>query len=384
MSLCAMVLIASEFMPVSLLTPLAIDLNITEGLAGQSIGISGIFALLTSLFLTSLIGQVDRRKILLFFTFLLGVSGTIVTFAPNVLFFMLGRALLGVCVGGFWSMSAATLMRLVPTHSVPKALAILNGGNALATMIAAPLGSFLGSYIGWRGAFFCVVPFAAFAIIWQWMALPKLPAQTQFEKRAPLGHAFKLLGDRTVLVGMLATLFLFMGQFSLFTYLRPFLETTTGVSVEWLSLVLLIMGVSGLLGTFAMGHLLKRTLFLPLVLTPILMMAVALGLVMFGESLFAVVFLIAAWGLLGTSAPVAWWTWLSKTLPHEAEAGGGLMVGVIQTAIALGASIGGVFFDHIGLNSVFFFSAALLLVGAVLAAMATSNATNLVPKLNEG
>lgn len=66
MSLCAMVLVASEFMPVSLLTPIATDLQITEGTAGQSISISGVFALITSLFLTQIIGNKDRRHVLLF------------------------------------------------------------------------------------------------------------------------------------------------------------------------------------------------------------------------------------------------------------------------------------------------------------------------------
>lgn len=67
---------------------------------------------------------------------------------------MVGRALIGVVVGGFWSMSAATAMRLVPEQDVPRALAIFNSGNALATVVAAPLGSYLGSIVGWRGAFF--------------------------------------------------------------------------------------------------------------------------------------------------------------------------------------------------------------------------------------
>ena len=88
-------------------------------------------------------------------------SGAIVALAPNYMVFMAGRALLGIVIGGFWSMSTATVMRLVPEDAVPRALALLNGGNALATTIAAPLGSYLGQYIGWRGAFFCVVPLAA-------------------------------------------------------------------------------------------------------------------------------------------------------------------------------------------------------------------------------
>lgn len=174
MSLCAMVLIASEFLPVSLLTPIATDLHITEGHAGQSISISGLFALVTSLLLTSVIGGIDRRRVLLFFTAIMGVSGAMVAIAPNAMALMIGRALIGICIGGFWSMSAATLMRLVPEESLPKALAILNGGNALATTVAAPLGSFLGGLIGWRGAFFCVVPFVMIAFVWQWLLVPTL------------------------------------------------------------------------------------------------------------------------------------------------------------------------------------------------------------------
>ncbi|EHK55569.1 major facilitator transporter [Mesorhizobium alhagi CCNWXJ12-2] len=105
---------------------------------------SGAFAVLTSLFISSLAGQLDRKMLLLALTGLMIVSGTIVAIAPNYEIFMIGRAFIGVAIGGFWSMSAATAMRLVPEHQVPRALAILNGGNALATVIAAPLRSFLG------------------------------------------------------------------------------------------------------------------------------------------------------------------------------------------------------------------------------------------------
>ncbi|MDT0131523.1 MFS transporter, partial [Acinetobacter baumannii] len=69
-----------------------------------------------------------------------------------------------------------TVMRLVPAHAVPRALAILNGGNALATVIAAPAGSYLGAVIGWRGAFFCLVPVAAIALAWLLFSLPALRA----------------------------------------------------------------------------------------------------------------------------------------------------------------------------------------------------------------
>jgi predicted MFS family arabinose efflux permease len=161
MSLCVFALVASEFMPVSLLTPMAADLGVSEGLAGYGIAISGAFAVLTSLSISMLAGSMNRKTLLLMLTGLMAASGAVVALAPNYLTYMVGRALLGVVIGGFWSMSAATAMRLVSPSQVPRALAIFNGGNALASIIAAPLGSYLGSIIGWRGAFFFLVPVAA-------------------------------------------------------------------------------------------------------------------------------------------------------------------------------------------------------------------------------
>src|SRR2546425_12852700 len=77
MALCVAVLIASEFMPVSLLSPIAHDLGLTEGQAGQAIAISGIFAVLTSLFITVIAGRLDRRIVLITFTSLMGFSGEV-------------------------------------------------------------------------------------------------------------------------------------------------------------------------------------------------------------------------------------------------------------------------------------------------------------------
>lgn len=380
MSLCAMVLVASEFMPVSLLTPIASSLHITEGTAGQSISISGLFAVLTSLFLTTLIGRVDRRNVLLFFTFLVVVSGTTVALAPNAAILMAGRALLGISVGGFWSMSASIAMRLVPAQSVPKALAIFNGGNALSTMVAAPLGSFLGGIIGWRGAFFCVVPLVIIALVWQWIAMQPLPVEHDRTGAAtnPLA-VLKLLTQKQVALGMSATMLFFMGQFTLFTYLRPFLETVTKATTGQLSLILLGMGVCGLLGTFAIGHVLKNSLLSVMIILSSLLMLTALAVIAFGHSLAAMFMLLSIWGLLATSAPVGWWAWLSQTLPHDAEAGGGLMVALIQLAITLGASVGGFFFDGYGYKSTFLLSAIMFGGAALMAYVTQLHATTVRP-----
>ncbi|MGO2421158.1 MAG: MFS transporter [Vibrio casei] len=368
MSLCVFALIASEFMPVSLLTLIANDLQITEGMAGQGIAISGTFAVLTSLLLPTFIGTIDRKKLLLTLTFLMGISGAIIALAPNYMAYMLGRGLIGVVIGGFWSMSAAMAIRLVPPEKVPKALAIFNGGNAMATVIAAPLGSYLGSIIGWRGAFLAIIPIALITLIWQWLTLPTMETETNTSSSR---NILKILKNRTVALGMAGCGAFFMGQFALFTYLRPFLETVTHTSVSTLSLLLLAIGFSGLIGTFIISSFLKKTLYGLLIGIPILMAMIAIALIPLGSNVFIVAILLSLWGLFATAAPVAWWTWVAKAIPDNAEAGGGLMVAVVQMSIALGSTVGGLLFDADGYQSTFIASATVLLIGAFLALQAS-------------
>lgn len=363
MTLCVFALIASEFMPVSLLTPMATDLRISEGLAGYGIAISGAFAVLTSLTITRLAGSMDRKRLLLLLTALMCASGLVVGLAPNYTVYMIGRALIGVVIGGFWSMSAALAMRLVPSASVPKALAIFNGGNALATVVAAPLGSYLGSVIGWRGAFFCLIPVALIVLLWQWISLPALPAAP---RKSSAGNVFALFKSRRVAFGMLGAGLFFMGQFVLFTYLRPFLETVTRVDVSVLSMILLVIGVAGFIGTVVIGSVLKKGLYRVVIAIPLLMAMIAVALIGMGSSVVATFVLLGLWGLIATAAPVGWWSWLARTLPDDAEAGGGLMVAVVQLSIASGSTVGGLLFDGSGYRLTFFASAALLVLAALM------------------
>src|SRR5260221_6925716 len=143
MALCVAMLIALEFMPVSLLTPIATDLHATEGTAGQAISVSGLFAVGTSLFIATIARRLDRRQVLLGLTGLMLASLLLIAEAPSFGILMIARALLGITIGGFWSLATATVMRLVPENFVPKALGVMYTGSAVATAVAAPIGSYL-------------------------------------------------------------------------------------------------------------------------------------------------------------------------------------------------------------------------------------------------
>lgn len=367
MTLCVFVLIASEFMPVSLLTPLALDFQVTEGMAGQGITISGIFAVITSLFISALTHNLNRKTLLLGLTVLMGVSGAMIALASNYYIYMVGRALIGVVVGGFWSMSAAIAMRLVPIDQVPKALAIFNSGNALATVIAAPLGAYLGSTIGWRGAFLGLVPIAIATILWLWVSLPSMPTDQNIHQNTPqIFSIFSFFKYRVITLGMLAIGLFFMGQFTLFTYVRPFLETVVKVDISMVTFSLLLIGITGFIGTLLINRVLKIGFYQTLIAIPLLMASIAVSLIFFGYSSLTSIVLLSIWGFIATAAPVGWWSWIPRIFSNSAEAGGGLMVAVIQLSIACGASVGGIIFDLMGYESTFAVSALFLVVAAIL------------------
>ena len=355
-------LITAEFLPASLLTPMAASLGVTEGMAGQTVTATAAIALVTSLVISVLTRNIDRRIVLLSFSVLLVASNLLVAFAPTLSLVLVGRVLLGIAIGGFWTMSAAVAMRLVPEALVPRALSIIFSGVSVATVAAAPLGSYFGHIIGWRNVFLIATVIGVLAFFWQLVVLPKMAPTGS----ARMGTLVDVMKRPVMRAGMLSVLLVFTGHFAFFTYLRPFLEVVTGVSVNGLSLILLGFGVANFIGTSLAGFMLERSLRMTLLLMPLAMGAIALALVALGRAPIADALLVALWGMAFGAVPVAWSTWITKTVPDEAESGGGLIVAAVQFAITLGAAAGGVVFDHTGASGVFVGAGAVLLVAAAM------------------
>lgn len=354
-------LVTAEFLPASLLTPMAASLGVTEGTTGQAVTITAIFALLTSFFIASATRKMDRRAVMLGFSVMLIVSNLLVAFAPNLSFILTGRVLLGIAIGGFWTLAAATTMRLVPEAMLPRALSIVFSGVSVATIVAAPMGSYFGHLIGWRNVFVAASAIGLLALSWQVMALPKMSSNHSGSGSS----IFSLVRRPGMQTALLAIILLFSGHFAFFTYLRPFLESVTGVGVNGLSAILLGFGVANFAGTLIAGVLLERNLHRTLIAMPLAMGLMGVGLVAMGPAPMVDAVLVALWGMAFGAVPVGWSTWLTRTLPDEAESGGGLLVASIQLAITIGAAAGGVIFNITGAKGVFMGSAVALLIATL-------------------
>lgn len=348
MALCVALLIASEFMPVSLLTPMAQGLGASVGHTGQAVSISGLFAVIASLAVSTIAGRLNRKWVLIGLTGLLGVSLVLVAATPNFEVLMIGRALLGLSIGGFWALATSVIMRLVPTSDVPRALALMYGGQAIAAAFAAPIGSYLGGLFGWREIFWALTPIVAANLIWHLVALPSLPSRGQ----RGIGDMLDLLRRRYFVIGLIALMLSWGSAFTLFTYLRPFLEQVTGVGVTGLSILLLALGCAGFVGTWASGRFIKGDVSRLLRLPAFVMGAVTAGLLVVGGWLVVAGLLLVVWGAMNTAMSVIWMTWMSQNAEDAPEAAGGLMVAAVQASILLGAVVGGLLLDHLSIQAV--------------------------------
>ncbi|GAA0616008.1 MULTISPECIES: MFS transporter [Thalassospira] len=355
-------LVTAEFLPVSLLTPMADDLRITEGMAGQAMSATAVMALITSLLTATVTRKIDRRYVLLGFSVLLIAANIMIAQAPNYAILLAGRVLLGVALGGFWTMSAAIIMRLVPEKNVPRALAILFSGVSAATVFAAPLGSYLGDVIGWRNVFMLASLLGVLALVVQFATLPKMPPRG----RATLRTLIEVINRPRMKFGLFSLVLIITGHFALFTYVRPFLENVSGVTTAGISGILLGFGVANFIGTYVGGALIARSLRMTIALMPMIMGLAGVGMVAIDGAVAPTTVLVAIWGMAFGGVPVAWSTWITRTVPDEAESGGGLLVAGFQLAIATGAAVGGLVFDTSGALGVFTIAGFLLLGASII------------------
>ena len=369
MSLCVALLIAAEFMPVSLLTPIATDLGASNGMAGLAIAISGLFAVPTSLLIAPLSHRLDRRHVLMGLAVVMLTSLIVIALSPNFTVLMVARALLGIVIGGFWALATATIMRLVGSQSVPKALGILYTGNAVATAFAAPIGSYLGGLIGWRSVFWLLVPLVVINLLWMVLCLPSMHSQARPQS------AFRLMQRPNVVIAIMGVTLTFAGAFSAFTYFRPFLETRTLVDLPQLSALLLALGLAGFAGTTAVSLLLHRHLYRMLRWLPLALGVITLALLTVAHHFWGVALMLILWGTLNSAIPVAWSAWITQGIADTPESGGGLMVAAIQLSITLGAAVGGWLLDSLSISATFMGSALLL----TAASLVVGNGSRLKP-----
>ena len=362
MAAATFALVSAEFLPAGLLTPMAADLGISEGTAGQVVTATATVGAVAALFANVAIGRLNRKAVLVGLSALAVISNLVAAFATDFWILLLARAGLGIALSGFWSLSAAVVARLVGVQALGRGMSIIFIGVSLATIAAPSIGAVISDWIGWRAAMTATALAAFIAMLLQFVGLPSLPAS----ESNSLFEVFRLTARRGVQLGMLAILLVVTGHFSAFVYVRPYLEQVTLLPTATVALALLGYGVASVVGNVVGGKMADANVRTALIFTGLVMGGAVLGLMLWGGTAATALALVALWGFGFGTAPIVLQTKVSKEALDALEASGSLVVVCFQVAIALGAAIGGQLVDVYGVTSALLFAGIVVLLAVLV------------------
>lgn len=359
----AFALVTSEFLPVGVLNEVSRDLGISVGHAGLMITLPGVVAALAAPLVTVGIGNMDRRKLLIFLTLMMVIANSIVALADNFTVILIGRLLLGIGIGGFWATAISLSARLAPTGvDVAKSTSIIMAGVTLATVLGVPLGTWLSTVFGWRTTFGITAAVGLLVVIAQTFMLPSLK-QSQ---KITLKDLPALFLNAKARVGLFATLFVVLAHFAAFTYVAPFFKSVAGFSPAMISGLLLLYGATGVLGNLFSGIAAGKNVRYTMLFIILLMVSALALLPILGTSLSGALMLIGIWGFAFGAFPTCANIWMFVTAPEAVERGMPLFVGMFQVMIAAGSFFGGQIVDSFGIPSVLWIATALCFIGAAI------------------
>jgi predicted MFS family arabinose efflux permease len=365
LSMGVFALVSAEFLPASVLTSIAADLSISVGAAGQTVTVTSLVGVAAAIFTPIVTSRFDRRLVLWSLLSLLALSSLVTALANGFVMLLAARFLLGLALGGFWSMAPALTLRLVPAQSVPRALALISAGVSAAFIGGGPLGAYLDSLIGWRMVFGLSAALGV-ALLALLATMPPLPPQAA-PRLGTLGILFARPSIRLMLISVLVII---SGQFTGFTYIRPFLEHAPQLGVVAITIVLLGYGLGNVVGNFAGGAVAGRGVKLAIVSFALAIGILGLVMLQFGASPIVAGITVALWGFAFGFAPVGFQTWMVRVAADHAESASGLVTAAFLVAIASGAVLGGLLVNHVGGLGPIGYMAVATLAGALLVLVA--------------
>ncbi|MCL6379047.1 MFS transporter [Pectobacterium brasiliense] len=349
----AFITILTEALPAGLLPQMAQGLAVSEAWIGQTVTIYAVGSLAAAIPLTAATQGVRRRLLLLVAIAGFAVANAITAFSGSYVLTMVARFLAGVAAGLLWALLAGYAARMVPEHQKGRAIAIAMVGTPLALSLGVPAGTFLGNVIGWRMCFAMMSGLAVVLMLWVRIQVPDFAGQSA-SRRLSLGQAFTMAGVRPVLCAVLTFV---LAHNILYTYIAPFLAAVGMVAQT--GLVLLVFGVTSLLGIWIVGVLIDRYLRALTLACSALFCLSVLALGVAGDVLAVVYAAVAVWGVAFGGAATLFQTALVRTAEGGTDVAQSMLVTAWNMAIAGGGIIGGVLLERLGVAA---FSPALLVL----------------------
>ncbi|MER5738819.1 MFS transporter [Streptomyces sp. NPDC002262] len=334
-------IVTTEILPIGLLTSIGSSFTVSDGMAGLMMTMPGFLAAVSAPLVTTATGRVDRRVMLGVFILLLALANFLTAIATSYGLVLVARVMVGITIGGFWSIGAGLAGRLVPAECVGRATSVIFSAVPLGSVLGVPLGTFIGDLAGWRTAFLVMGCFTLAVLALLLLVVPPLPSD-RATRLDLLGAMLRSVDTRFALV---ITFLVVLAHFGTYTYVTPFLEQVTHVSPGLITVYLLVYGAAGIAGNFLGGSTVGRHPRATFAVAGALIAGATLLLPVLGGSEGGAVALLIVWGVAYGAVPVCSQTWFAKAAPGSPEASSVLFTASFQATISIGALAGGTVLD---------------------------------------
>jgi predicted MFS family arabinose efflux permease len=365
-ALGAFVIVMTETLPVGLLPQIADGLHVSLGLAGLMVLVPGFSAAVSAPLFFLGAGRFDRRSVILVLGLTVLVSNAVVAVAPNFVLVLIARMFFGATLGAFWTVVSPVGPKLVGPAGGTRAITIIAAGISGGTVVGLPAGQFLGNLLGWRLTFATAAAATLLVVVAQTVILPGIPPDGRTHLRDLVG----VVTRRAARFGMAAGALVFIGQFTAWTYITPFLTDRTHLPSDVISLLYVIYGCGGIVGSLVAGSLFKRGVIDSFAGAAMVVAALLVALASAGTSPWPAGLLFVLWGLFWGIVNPGTLVWILDAAPETPEAASAVNVTNLQIALAAGSGLGAILVSSTTLQTVFLTAGFTVLAAAVLAAVA--------------
>ncbi|MED5016953.1 MFS transporter [Paenibacillus chibensis] len=340
----------TEFISVGLLPLIARDLNISVTLAGLTVTLYALGVTIGAPVLTSLTMSMSRKKLLIAIMLVFITGNSMAAFAGGITMLLAGRIIAALAHGVFMSIGTTIAADMVPENRKAGAIAILFSGLTIATVTGVPLGTWIGQQVGWRSAFVTITIIGIMALVANMILIPK---QLRSGVKTPVREQVKLVTNLRLLLAFLITALGYGGTFVVFTYLSPLLHDITGFKESTVAFILLLYGIAIAIGNFIGGKAANRKP-LSALLVMFILQALILLLLSFTAPFKAValitIFMMGLLAFMNVPGLQSYVVMLAaRYAPQAVDVASAVNIAAFNAGIALGAYLGGIVSDKIGL-----------------------------------
>ncbi|WP_031160307.1 MFS transporter [Streptosporangium roseum] len=353
-------MVTSEFAVAGLMPQMADGLNATIPQIGYLITAFAVAMAAGGPFLTLAVLKLRPKSalMLLFAIFLAG--NLLAATAPSYPVMMAARLITGVASQAFFGVAISLAVRLTPSQTRGRSIAVVMNGLMVGTLLGLPLSTLVGERLGWRAAFWAVSALAVLA------ALTTMAGMRRLERAEGDGgdvrQEMRVFANPKLWLVFATSAFIIGATFSAFSYLNPILTQVTGFGSGAVPLLLIAYGAATVIGNNIVGRLADRHTVSVLLCGLALNLIFLTGFALLAHlSIPAVVFMLGI-GLVGVTMNPAMAIRVQRT-GNARPLVNTVHSSFITLGVIIGSFAGGVAIDSFGLRAPLWLGAALATLG---------------------